>query len=61
MTPVDQYNGQCSFEEIVKAVRNNKNIEDNDQALFLFGNGDGGGGPTPLMMEKVKFSAACCF
>lgn len=54
MTPVDQYNGQCTFGEIVKGISNNKNLEVTDQCLFLFGNGDGGGGPTPLMLEKLE-------
>lgn len=53
MTPVDQYNGQCHFGEVIKGVRDNKNLEVTDSCLYLIGNGDGGGGPTPLMLEKV--------
>ena len=40
-------------DELVKGVRNNKNLGVTDQCLMLFGNGDGGGGPTPAMLEKV--------
>ena len=39
--------------EIQKLMWNNKNLADNNESLFLFGNGDGGGGPTPDMLEKV--------
>jgi alpha-mannosidase len=53
MTPVDSYNSQVNFPEIVKGVQNNKTLEVTDQCLLLFGNGDGGGGPTAWMLEKV--------
>jgi hypothetical protein len=53
MTPVDSYNSQVNFPEIVKGVQNNKTLEVSDQCLLLFGNGDGGGGPTAWMLEKV--------
>lgn len=54
MTPVDSYNSQVNFPELVKAVQNHKTLEATDQALLLFGNGDGGGGPTSYMLEKVS-------
>lgn len=47
--------------EIIKGVRDNKNLEVTDECLFLFGNGDGGGGPTPLMMEKVWLLAGSAY
>lgn len=56
MTPVDSYNSQVNFPELVKGVQNSKTLEATDQALLLFGNGDGGGGPTPYMLEKVSIS-----
>lgn len=31
-----------------------KNLESNDTALLVFGNGDGGGGPLPKMLENVR-------
>jgi alpha-mannosidase len=54
MTPVDTYNGQVDYPELVKGVENNKNLGVTDQCLLLFGNGDGGGGPTPPMLERVS-------
>lgn len=60
MTPVDSYNSQVNFPEIVKGVQNNKTLEVTDQCLLLFGNGDGGGGPTAWMLEKVRgFNQTC--
>lgn len=54
MTPVDSYNSQCDYRELLKGARGHKNLEVTDQCLLLFGNGDGGGGPTPRMLEKVS-------
>jgi alpha-mannosidase len=55
MTPTDTYNAQCDYSEITKGVRNHKNLSVTDECLMLYGNGDGGGGPTPRMLEKVRF------
>ena len=33
---------------------NNKNADEVDESLLLFGNGDGGGGPTPQHLQKVS-------
>ena len=54
MTPVDTYNAQCDFSEIVKGAHKNKNLATTNECLLLFGNGDGGGGPTAPMLEKVS-------
>lgn len=56
MTPVDSYNAQANYDELLKGTRNHKNLGVTDEALLLYGNGDGGGGPTPLMLEKVSTS-----
>jgi alpha-mannosidase len=61
MTPVDSYNSQVNFPEIVKGVQNNKTLEVTDQCLLLFGNGDGGGGPTAWMLEKVSGLHQPCY
>lgn len=53
MTPVDSYNAQANFGEVVKGVENSKSLGVTDQCLLLYGNGDGGGGPTSGMLEKV--------
>jgi alpha-mannosidase len=57
MTPVESYNSQGNYDEVVKATDNHKNLAVTDACLLLFGNGDGGGGPTPLMLEKVSVTA----
>lgn len=54
MTPVDTYNAQCDFSEIIKGAHKNKNLATTNECLLLFGNGDGGGGPTAPMLEKVS-------
>jgi alpha-mannosidase len=54
MTPVDSYNAQANFGEVVKGVENAKTLGSTDQCLLLYGNGDGGGGPTSGMLEKVS-------
>lgn len=54
MTPVDSYNSQANFGEVVKGVKNNKTLGVTDQCLLLYGNGDGGGGSTAGMLEKVS-------
>ncbi|KAJ9125451.1 hypothetical protein QFC22_000412 [Naganishia vaughanmartiniae] len=54
MTPVNSYNSQCNYEELVDGVGNNKNLGVTDECLLLFGNGDGGGGPTPRMLSKLE-------
>ncbi|WOO86295.1 Alpha-mannosidase [Vanrija pseudolonga] len=54
MTPVDNYNAQVDYDEIVKGASTNKNLGVTNQCLMLFGNGDGGGGPTALMLEKMR-------
>jgi hypothetical protein len=53
MTPVDSYNSQCNYDELLKGRDNNKTLGLSNQCLLLYGNGDGGGGPTPRMLEKV--------
>jgi len=53
MTPVDTYNAQITYKELVIGVEKNKNLGVTDQCLILFGNGDGGGGPIPPMLERV--------
>lgn len=58
MTPVDSYNSQANYDELLKGTKGHKNLGVTDEALLLFGNGDGGGGPTPLMLEKVRLKAS---
>lgn len=35
------------------SLNDKKNLESNDSALLVFGNGDGGGGALPKMLENV--------
>ncbi|KAI6046633.1 glycoside hydrolase family 38 protein [Pisolithus marmoratus] len=54
MTPVDTYTAQANVGEVNKAISNHKNLESNDTALLVFGNGDGGGGALPKMLENLR-------
>lgn len=54
MPPSDNYNSNCSIEEIQKSVDNHKNRDVDESSLLVFGYGDGGGGPTVEMLEKLR-------
>ena len=54
MTPVNNYDSQCGIDDILRAVRNNNNLDVQPTALHLFGFGDGGGGPTDQMLEALR-------
>ncbi|KAJ3559346.1 hypothetical protein NM688_g401 [Phlebia brevispora] len=54
MTPVDTYTAQATVGDVNRGLTNNKNIESNDAALLVFGNGDGGGGPLSKMLENLR-------
>lgn len=58
MTPVNNYNSQCTIEDIRRGYTNHRNLDVSDNALLLFGNGDGGGGPTPPMLERLRRTRA---
>jgi len=51
--PSDAYNGDFSFEELERSVRNFKDASSSSRSLYLFGFGDGGGGPTPEMIQSA--------
>ena len=50
---IDTYTAQATVGDIQKGITNHKNLESNDTALLVFGNGDGGGGPLNKMLENV--------
>ncbi|KAH7882020.1 glycoside hydrolase family 38 protein [Phlebopus sp. FC_14] len=52
--PVDTYTAQATVGEVNKGITNHKNLESNDTALLVFGNGDGGGGALPKMLENLR-------
>ncbi|EPQ55548.1 glycoside hydrolase family 38 protein [Gloeophyllum trabeum ATCC 11539] len=54
MTPVDTYTAQATVGDVNKAITNHKNLESNDTALLVFGNGDGGGGPLSKMLDNLR-------
>ncbi|KAF8128024.1 glycoside hydrolase family 38 protein [Boletus edulis] len=54
MTPVDTYTAQATVGDVNKGVTNHKNLESDDSALLVFGNGDGGGGAIPKMLENLR-------
>lgn len=48
-------NHKVSFTPLVISVaQSRQNLESNDSALLVFGNGDGGGGALPKMLENVR-------
>lgn len=53
-SPTDTYNAQCTVDEMLFSVSNNKDLAYTSEGLVLFGNGDGGGGPTKPMLERLK-------
>ncbi|EJD05282.1 glycoside hydrolase family 38 protein [Fomitiporia mediterranea MF3/22] len=54
MTPVDTYTAQATVGDIRRGIVNHKNLESNNTALLVFGNGDGGGGPLNKMLENLR-------
>ncbi|KAL5496105.1 AMS1 [Sanghuangporus vaninii] len=54
MTPVDTYTAQATVGDVRKGITNHKNLESNNTALLVFGNGDGGGGPLNKMLENLR-------
>ncbi|KAH7922134.1 glycoside hydrolase family 38 protein [Leucogyrophana mollusca] len=54
MTPVDTYTAQATVGDVNKGLTNHKNLESNNTALLVFGNGDGGGGALPKMLENLR-------
>ncbi|KIJ12332.1 glycoside hydrolase family 38 protein [Paxillus involutus ATCC 200175] len=48
------YTAQATVEDVNKGITNHKNLESNDTALLVFGNGDGGGGALPKMLENLR-------
>jgi alpha-mannosidase len=57
-SPVENYDSQCGVNDIVKAVKNNHNLDVQPAGLLLFGNGDGGGGPTEVMLQNLRRARA---
>ncbi|KAI9027983.1 galactose mutarotase-like domain-containing protein [Hyaloraphidium curvatum] len=53
-SPTDTYNAQCTVDEMLFSVSNNKDLPYTSEGLVLFGNGDGGGGPTKPMLERLR-------
>ncbi|PWN91943.1 putative AMS1-alpha-mannosidase [Acaromyces ingoldii] len=58
MTPVDNYDSQNGVNDILRGVRNNKNLGVQPTALHLFGWGDGGGGPSAPNLEALRRARA---
>lgn len=54
MAPSETYNAQCTPEELVRSMKNNKDKVYSNSSLLVYGNGDGGGGPVASMIERLK-------
>ncbi|GAA5797506.1 hypothetical protein HPULCUR_002894 [Helicostylum pulchrum] len=54
MAPSETYNAQCTPEELVRSMKNNRDKVYSNTSLLVYGNGDGGGGPLASMIERLK-------
>lgn len=54
MPPDDTYTAEAHFGDVLRSLKQNKNMDVNHSGMLLFGHGDGGGGPTAAMLEKLR-------
>ncbi|OMH79596.1 Alpha-mannosidase G [Zancudomyces culisetae] len=54
MAPADTYTGQATVNELVRSVRQHKDLSSHNSNLYLYGDGDGGGGPQTDMIERLR-------
>ncbi|KAF9193219.1 Glycoside hydrolase, 38 vacuolar alpha mannosidase [Haplosporangium sp. Z 767] len=54
MAPCETYTAQADVSDMVRSVRNNRDLAFSNQSLLPYGNGDGGGGPQRAMLERLR-------
>lgn len=54
MPPANTYTAAANFGDVVRSLRQHKNLRDVPAGMLLYGHGDGGGGPTEEMIEKLR-------
>ncbi|OAQ30725.1 glycoside hydrolase family 38 protein [Linnemannia elongata AG-77] len=54
MAPCETYTAQADVGDLVRSIRNNRDLAFSNQSLLPYGNGDGGGGPQRAMLERLR-------
>ncbi|KFH66388.1 hypothetical protein MVEG_08486 [Podila verticillata NRRL 6337] len=54
MAPCETYTAQADVSDMVRSIRNNRDLAFSNQSLLPYGNGDGGGGPQRAMLERLR-------
>ncbi|KAF9353142.1 Glycoside hydrolase, 38 vacuolar alpha mannosidase [Mortierella sp. NVP85] len=54
MAPCETYTAQADVGDMVRSVKNNRDLAFSNQSLVPYGNGDGGGGPQRAMIERIR-------
>ncbi|GJJ70118.1 alpha-mannosidase [Entomortierella parvispora] len=54
MAPCESYNAQADVGDMVRSIKNNRDLAFSNQSLMPYGNGDGGGGPQRAMLERIR-------
>ncbi|KAF9960191.1 Glycoside hydrolase, 38 vacuolar alpha mannosidase [Mortierella alpina] len=54
MAPCETYTAQADVADMVRSVKNNRDLAFSNQSLLPYGNGDGGGGPQRAMLERLR-------
>lgn len=54
MAPCETYTAQADVGDMVRSIKNNRDLAFSNQSLLPYGNGDGGGGPQRAMLERLR-------
>ncbi|KAG0213254.1 Glycoside hydrolase, 38 vacuolar alpha mannosidase [Mortierella sp. GBA30] len=54
MAPCETYNAQADVSDMVRSIKNNRDLAFSNRSLMPYGNGDGGGGPQRAMLERLR-------
>ncbi|PVU91602.1 hypothetical protein BB559_004057 [Furculomyces boomerangus] len=54
MAPAETYTGTAQVHELLRSVKQHKDISSHNTSLYLYGHGDGGGGPQDVMIERIR-------
>ncbi|KAJ2129292.1 Glycoside hydrolase, 38 vacuolar alpha mannosidase, partial [Coemansia sp. RSA 678] len=54
MAPANTYTAQVTVSDLIKSVKQHKDVAYSNESLYLYGNGDGGGGPLEAMIERLE-------
>ncbi|KAF9572872.1 Glycoside hydrolase, 38 vacuolar alpha mannosidase [Mortierella alpina] len=54
MAPCETYTAQADVSDMVRSIKNNRDLAFSNQSLLPYGNGDGGGGPQRAMIERLR-------